>query len=557
MQMLTDLRLYLRLLQFARPYWRIAAISILAMVSSAALEPMFPALMQPLIDKSLIQREGASLWQVPVFIVVVFVLKGLADYVANVSSYYIAQRTIADLRALVFAKQLDLPMAAHQKEAGGRMLSRVTHEANLIGDAVSTAWLTLIRDTLVLIGLLGFLFYTAWKLTLLVLFVAPLLAMAIRATNRRIRTSSERAQGFMGRISGLVEEALAGLQEIKIFSAHAQQAERFQTVNHALRRENMRALRVQALNVPLVQILAACSVALVIFVASLLSRQDELTPGEFVAFITAMSMIFEPIRRLANVSATLQKGLAAAESLFGLLDQVGEAGSETTLIHASDRLTGSLRFEQVSYSYPGQSGSALREVSLMVEEGEAAALVGPSGAGKSTLLYLLAGFDRPNSGRIFIGNRDLADVATPVLRASISMVAQRTVLFDLPVRDNIRLARPEAEEEEVIEAAKRANAWSFICDLPEGLDTPMGPHGLRLSGGQRQRISIARAFLKNAPILILDEPTSALDAQSEAEVLSALEALAVGRTTIVVSHAPERLGWVSRRIVVEFYTGNV
>lgn len=557
MQMLTDLRLYLRLLQFARPYWRIAAISILAMVSSAALEPMFPALMQPLIDKSLIQREGASLWQVPVFIVLVFVLKGLADYVANVSSYYIAQRTIADLRALVFAKQLDLPMAAHQKEAGGRMLSRVTHEANLIGDAVSTAWLTLIRDTLVLIGLLGFLFYTAWKLTLLVLFVAPLLAMAIRATNRRIRTSSERAQGFMGRISGLVEEALAGLQEIKIFSAHAQQAERFQTVNHALRRENMRALRVQALNVPLVQILAACSVALVIFVASLLSRQDELTPGEFVAFITAMSMIFEPIRRLANVSATLQKGLAAAESLFGLLDQVGEAGSETTLIHASDRLTGSLRFEQVSYSYPGQSGSALREVSLMVEEGEAAALVGPSGAGKSTLLYLLAGFDRPNSGRIFIGNRDLADVATPVLRASISMVAQRTVLFDLPVRDNIRLARPEAKEEEVIEAAKRANAWSFICDLPEGLDTPMGPHGLRLSGGQRQRISIARAFLKNAPILILDEPTSALDAQSEAEVLSALEALAVGRTTIVVSHAPERLGWVSRRIVVEFYTGNV
>lgn len=557
MQMLTDLRLYLRLLQFARPYWRIAAISILAMVSSAALEPMFPALMQPLIDKSLIQREGASLWQVPVFIVVVFVLKGLADYVANVSSYYIAQRTIADLRALVFAKQLDLPMAAHQKEAGGRMLSRVTHEANLIGDAVSTAWLTLIRDTLVLIGLLGFLFYTAWKLTLLVLFVAPLLAMAIRATNRRIRTSSERAQGFMGRISGLVEEALAGLQEIKIFSAHAQQAERFQTVNHALRRENMRALRVQALNVPLVQILAACSVALVIFVASLLSRQDELTPGEFVAFITAMSMIFEPIRRLANVSATLQKGLAAAESLFGLLDQVGEAGSETTLIHASDRLTGSLRFEQVSYSYPGQSGSALREVSLMVEEGEAVALVGPSGAGKSTLLYLLAGFDRPNSGRIFIGNRDLADVATPVLRASISMVAQRTVLFDLPVRDNIRLARPEAKEEEVIEAAKRANAWSFICDLPEGLDTPMGPHGLRLSGGQRQRISIARAFLKNTPILILDEPTSALDAQSEAEVLSALEALAVGRTTIVVSHAPERLGWVSRRIVVEFYTGNV
>jgi ATP-binding cassette, subfamily B, bacterial MsbA len=545
--MISDLRLYLRLLGYARPYWRVAALSVLAMVCSAGLEPIFPALMQPLIDKSLIAREGASLWQVPLFIVLVFLLKGVADYVANISSQYIAQRTIADLRALVFAKQLDLPMAVHQREQGGRMLSRVINETALVGEAVSSAWLTIVRDSLVLIGLLGFLFYTAWQLTLLVLLMAPFLALAIQRTNQRIRRSSERAQGFMGRISGLVEEALAGLKEIKIFNAHHSQSTEFQKVSQDLRRENMRAIRIQALNVPLVQVMAACSVALVIYVASLLSRQDALSPGEFVAFITAMSMIFEPIRRLTNVSATLQKGLAAAQSLFGLLDADGEThrpGDHEA--PTSYTLSGDIDFQNLSFSYPGQDQDAVSGLTLKVREGESVVLVGPSGFGKSTLLYLLAGLDTPRSGRILIGGTDLCYIDRPILRANLSMVAQQTVLFDLSILENVRLARPTASNEDVLRALSDANALAFVKRLPRGVDTPLGFHGSRLSGGQRQRLALARAFLKDAPILLLDEPTSALDGENETEVLEAIQCLSRGRTTLIVSHDPEKLSWVNR-----------
>ncbi len=556
--MKNDFKLYLRLLGYIRPYWRVVVISILAMVISAALEPVLPALMQPLIDKSLIQRHDASLWQVPVFIVLAFVVKGVADYVANVASQTVAQKTIADLRALIFSHQLDLPIARHREEEGGRMLSRITYDTSMVGEAVSTAWLTIIRDTLVLIGLLGFLFYTAWQLTLLVLLIAPVLAFAIRRINGRLRQSSERVQSWMGRVTGLVEEALLGLQEIKIFGAHASQADRFDQVNQGLRREQMRVVRVQAINVPLVQVLAACSVALVIYVASSLSRQDLLTPGEFVAFITAMSMVFEPVRRLTNVNATLQRGLAAAESIFTLLDARGEVGSNggkavDTIGMSVEASREALRapaieFESVFYRYPGSDEWSVKNFSLRIPSGQAVALVGPSGSGKSSLFHLLCGFDSPTQGRILIDQKSVDQIPLQDLRAQIALVGQQTLLFDLTVVENLRLAKPDATESEVVEALKAADAWDFVSELPSGTDTPLGSLGNSLSGGQRQRLSIARAFLKNAPILLLDEATSALDRQSEASVLQGLKTLMQGKTTIVVSHSPERLLNIDRLV---------
>lgn len=545
-----DFKLYLRLLGHIRPYRRVVVISILAMMVSAALEPVLPALMQPLIDKSLIERQGASVWQIPVFIVLAFVLKGLADYVANVASQTVAQKTIADLRALIFSHQLDLPVARHRAEEGGRMLSRITYDTSMVGEAVSTAWLTIIRDTLVLIGLLGFLFYTAWQLTLLVLLIAPVLAFAIRRINGRLRQSSERVQGWMGRITGLVEEALLGLQEIKIFGAHNSQAQRFDHVNQGLRREQMRVVRVQAINVPLVQVLAACSVALVIYVASSLSRQDLLTPGEFVAFITAMSMIFEPIRRLTNVNAILQRGLAAAESIFALLDERGEVGStgvRSVEMGRPIRALGeenrppTIDFEAVFYRYPSSDDWSVKGFSLHIPSGQSVALVGPSGSGKSSLLHLLCGFDLPTQGQILIAQRSVEEIPLKELRAQIALVGQQTLLFDLTVAENLRLAKTDATDFEVVEALKAAYAWDFVRTLPAGPDTPLGSLGNSLSGGQRQRLSIARAFLKNAPILLLDEATSALDRESEASVLQGLKKLMQDKTTVVVSHSPERL----------------
>jgi len=335
-----DAQLYGRLLGYSRPYWRIAVVSVLAMMVSAALEPALLSLMQPLVDESLIAKDPASLWRVPLLIALVFVVKGLADYLANVAAQTVAHKTMADLRQRIFEHELALPLPRHAREEGGRMLSRITYEVAQVSEAVSTAWIILIRDSLVLVGLMGFLFYTAWELTLLVLGLAPVLALAIRLINQRLRRSSERVQTFMGRLTGRVEGALQGLQEIKLFGADRAQAQAFGEVNADLRREQIRVSRVQSLNVPLVQVLAALSVALVIFVASQLSQQNLLTPGEFVAFITAMSMVFEPVRRLTNVNATLQKGLAAAQGLFELLDERAEGGVRAERATASDDVGG-------------------------------------------------------------------------------------------------------------------------------------------------------------------------------------------------------------------------
>jgi len=552
--MKSDLQIYLRLLGHARPYWKVMVIAVLAMICSAALEPVLPALMQPLIDKSLIQKNAASMWQIPLFIVLAFVLKGIADYVSNVASQTVAQKTMADLRAVVFTHQLDLPLPRHQREEGGRMLSRVTYDTGLIGEAVSSAWVTILRDSLVLIGLLGFLFYTAWQLTLLVILIAPALALAIRVINRKIRQSSQNVQTLMGRVTGMVQEGLFGLREIKIFGTYQYQSDRFEDSNQSLRREQMRVLRVQAINVPLVQILAACSVAAVIFVASQLSRRDLLTPGEFVAFITGMSMVFEPIRRLTNVNAVLQRGLIAARSIFDLLDEKSEQelslarskasiGPSVSRILTTDslNLAPEIKFERVSYHYEGGSFGGVKSFSAVFPRGTTTVIVGESGAGKSTLLYLLCGFDYPTKGEIFLDGRSLVEFGLSELRRMISYVGQATVLFDLSVRENLLLARPHASESDLWEALERAHADVFVRALSKGINTRLGPLAETLSGGQRQRLAVARAFLKAAPILLLDEPTSALDSDSEEVVLGGLAELAENRTVLIVSHDTRKI----------------
>jgi ATP-binding cassette, subfamily B, bacterial MsbA len=569
-----DLRLYLRLLSFAKPYWKLGLGSILAMVATAGLEPLLPALMKPLIDESLIAKDPESLWQIPLLLVVVFVAKGIADYLATVSSQTLAHRTMADLRQAVFEHQLALPMSVHQTEEPGRMLSRITYDITMVSDAVASAWLILIRDTLILIALLSFLFYTAWPLTLLVIAMAPLVAVVIKRAGKRLRRSNHQLQGFMARINGMVEEAMLGLRDIKIFQGNKHQAERFSEQNRLLRAEQIKVTRVQAMNVPLVQVIAACSVALVIYVASKMAASNSLSPGEFVSFIAAMSMVFEPVRRLTNVNNLLQRGLAAAESLFGLLDRPPEPSGETPAAPptapssptaptamplsaatsslssgaASPRLSGRITMQSISYQYPFQDKPALENFSLSIEPNEVVALVGPSGAGKSTVLYLLAGFDSPGQGQILFDGEPLQETNLLQLRQNIALVSQRVTLFNETIAENIAMGRPGADRASIEQAARAAHAWEFIQKLPEGLDTPLGSLGDRLSGGQRQRIAIARAFLKDAPILLLDEATSALDKESEQAVLQGLQSLIVNRTVILVSHAPERLMPGLRRV---------
>jgi len=548
-----DLRLYLRLLSYARPYWRTVVVSVVSVVIAAAMEPLMPALMKPLVDESLIAKDPTSLWMVPIFLVLVVVLRGLADYVVTVSSQSLAQRTVEDLRAAVFAKQLDLPLSRHDQEQGGRMLTRITYDTQMVADAVSNAWLVFVRDTLVILGLVGFLFYTAWELALFVFVSLPILTVAIQRIGRRLRRSNTRVQESVGRLSGLIQEALMGLKEIKIFGAQGSQRNRFAGLNLGLRKEQMKVVRTSALAGPLVSLLTALTVAVVIYLASFMTAQGSLTPGEFVAFITALAMVFGPMRRLAQVNAVLQKGLAAADAIFGLLDEPVESRSASpsdaeARARQHERLVGEVEFRGVSFRYPHQETQALEHLSFHIAPREVIALVGPSGSGKSTVLYLLAGFAQPQAGEILIDGRSMSEIDIYRLRQNIALVGQRVMLFDDTIRQNILLGRPEASEQEVIAAARAAHAWSFIEALPQGLDTPLGSLGDRLSGGQRQRIAIARAFLKDAPILLLDEATSALDKESEQAVLQGLNELMAGRTVLMVSHAPERLTGVHRLV---------
>jgi subfamily B ATP-binding cassette protein MsbA len=573
------------------------------MVALGVLQPMLAALTQPLVDESLIQKDPDALWQIPIMLVLIYSLKGVAEYISSVASQSLAQKVMADIRGCVFSSQIDLPLRRHASEPGGRMLSRVLYDTASVGEAVSSGWVVIIRESLTVLGLLGFLFYTSWQLSLLVILVVPAFALIIRKASNKLRQFNVNLQELVGRMTGLVEEALLSLKEIKIFQAEKQQGHMFNQANHDLRREIIRSVRVQSMNVPLVQTLAAISVGLLIYAASKMVASGLLTPGEFIAYITAASMMFSPLRRLTQVSAVLQRGLAAAQSIFAILDEKGESvdpgaspwappapgatsgltpavapmepasptappatpatsaptamppSPATSLLGSGalrSRLSGRITMQSISYQYPFQDKPALQNFSLSIEPNEVVALVGPSGAGKSTVLYLLAGFDSPSQGQILFDGEPLQATNLQQLRQNIALVSQRVTLFNETIAQNIEMGRPGASRQAIEEAARAAHAWEFIQKLPEGLDTPLGSLGDRLSGGQRQRIAIARAFLKDAPILLLDEATSALDKESEQAVLQGLQSLIVNRTVILVSHAPERLMPGLRRVDIAF-----
>ena len=543
-----SIQLYRRLLGSVRPYSRVVLLSILAMVAAASLEPVLPSLLKPLVDESLIKKSQTAQWQVPLFLMLAFLAKGVAEYAANVSSQWIANKAINDLRQQVFRHQMHLPIPVHQAEAGGRMLSRILYDIPQVGAALSNAWIIVVRDSLIIVGLTGYLIYTAWELTLVIVAIAPIVAWLIRVASRKLRGSNREMQETAGHLTGTVEETLGGVREIKLFGTHDHEDARFADISEKLRKQTMHTVRVSAINVPLVQVLAAAAVATVIWTATSLSAQDKLSPGEFVSFVTAMSMLFEPIRRLTNINAVIQRGLAGAQSIFELLDTPAEVDTATG---SFPRATGALRFEHISFRYPGQTEYALRDFDLDIPPGQTIALVGASGSGKSTLVNLVARFYDIDEGRILLDGTPLSSLPLAHLRQQLGWVGQQVVLFDDSVAANIAYGRPDVPEAEIIKAARAAHAMEFIDKLPDGLATRVGANGSQLSGGQRQRIAIARAFLRDAPILLLDEATSALDNESERAVKDALIELRKNRTVIVIAHRLSTIRDADRIVVME------
>ncbi len=544
---MTSTQLYLRLLTYVQPYWRVFLASILGMAVSAATEAMLPALVKPFLDGTFVHKDDSVIRWAPALILVIFFVRGIASFVGTYAIYWVGHKMVADLRNLMFGKLLTLPTRYYDDHATGSLISKLTFDVTQVTGAATSVVTITVRDSIIVVGLLGWLVYLNWKLTLLVLVIAPFVALVMTTINRRLRSSSRDIQRGMGGVTQVIEESVTAHKVVKLFGGQRYEAGRFDEQADGVRRYSMRSSAAAAANVPIVQMIAAMALAVIIYLAIQQSKSDATTVGGFLSFVAAMLMLTAPIKRLTGVSEYMQRGLAASESIFELLDSKNEKDEGRTGIGRAD---GHLTFEDVEFSSDPDKGQTLHRINLDIPAGQTVALVGASGSGKSTLANLVPRFYSPASGRITLDGHDLSELTLASLRANIALVSQEVVLFNDTVAANIAYGQMrEVPEAEIIAAAKAAHALEFINEMPEGFATLIGEKGVRLSGGQRQRIAIARAILKNAPILILDEATSALDSESERHVQAALETLMQGRTTLVIAH---RLSTVEKadRIVV-------
>lgn len=523
--------LYFRLLKYVTPYWRVFAVAIMAMAATAATEAGFPALLKPLLDGSFVEKDPATIQLMPILIVAIILLRGLSAFASSYAMSWVANKMVMDLRDAMFKRLVILPTRFYDERASGTLIASIAFNVTSVTEAGTTVITILVKDLLTLAGLLGWMFYLNWKLTLVALTITPLVALIVRLVSRRIRGVSRSAQSAMGRITHVLEEAIQGHRVVKIFGGQNYEKTRFSAaINHA-RLLNMKQVIASSVSVSTVQLLAGIALAVILFIAT---RNNQLTVGGFVSFLAAMLMLLSPLKRLTSVSEPLQRGLAAAEMIFDLLDETPERDIGTRTI---ERVRGEIKFDQVSLAYERSTQRALDQITLTIHAGETVALVGASGGGKTSLVNLIPRFYHPTSGRILLDGQDLETLTLESLRDNIALVSQDVVLFNDTVAANIAYGQKRAPTEaEIVTAAEAAHAMEFIRDMPQGLNTEIGERGVRLSGGQRQRLAIARAILKNAPILILDEATSALDSASERHVQAALETLMQNRTTIVIAH---------------------
>ena len=547
MRTMTSTELYLRLLRYVAPYWRVFALGCLGMAIVAATEPALPALMKPLIEGAFIDKDPVVMRWLPVAIVGLFVVRGLAAYLAAYALNWVGTRLVTDLRNAMFAKLLALPATFYERQPSGTLISKLTFDVTQVTAAATSALTIVFRDTLAIVGLLAYLLWLNWKLTLLALVMGPLIIAVVRVLSIKLRRSSREVQEAMGHITQVIEEAIGAHKVVKLFGGQEYEQRRFDHEANSVRRQLMKQVLAVAASAPIVQLIAAVALAVIIWFATLQSGGAQLSVGEFAAFVTGMLMLTAPLKRITDINEYLQKGLAASESVFHLIDEEPEPDRGTVVI---GRARGEIRLENVSLQYQGSERPALDGINLAIAPGETVALVGASGAGKTTLANLVPRFYQPTRGHITLDGRDLETLTLASLRTNIALVSQDVVLFNDTVAANIAYGMMNgAAEKNIIAAAEAAHAMEFIREMPQGLATLVGENGLKLSGGQRQRLAIARALLKNAPVLVLDEATSALDSESERHVQAALEALMRGRTTIVIAH---RLSTVEKadRIVV-------
>ncbi|OTG86080.1 lipid A export permease/ATP-binding protein MsbA [Acinetobacter sp. ANC 4558] len=526
-----DLQVYRRLLKYLKPFIGLMVIVIVGFSISAATEVAVAKLLQSIIDA--IQTQDRSFTTMfPLLVVALMFFRGLGSYIGGYYTAVISRNLVFNVRQEVFAKILKLPSQYFLDNTSGHITAKILYNVDQLTNATTDSLRTIIQQGLITIGLLGFLIYTNWRLTLCIFIFAPLIGLLIRKAAKRMRKLSIQVQDTMGDVNHVVQETVNGNLVVKGFSG--QEFEQYRFKKHSLEnlKRGLKMVAISQLNSPVVQLIMSFALAIIIWIALRPEILRDISAGQFVAYITAAGMLSKPIKALTEVNEKLQKGLAAAHSVFELLDLDEEVntGAEIPV------LQGNIVFDHASLIYK-DGHQAVKNFSLEVKAGQTIALVGRSGAGKTSLVNLLVRFQELSAGQIKLDEFDIQDIELNCLRSQIAMVNQQVVLFNRTVRENIAYGQLEnAAEVDIIAAAKAAHAHDFIMSLPQGYDTALGAQGLNLSGGQRQRIAIARAILKNAPILILDEATSALDNESEYFIQQAFDAAMQDRTTIVIAH---------------------
>lgn len=539
-----------RLFRYVRPHWRVFALGVVAMMLTGSTETALPAIMQHLLDDGFGGKGNPQLmWTAPLMIIGLFVGRGMFTFTMNYAMNEVSNSVLYDLRKQMFDRLVQMPVSYFSTHSAGTIIARLVNDVQNVTQSLASVLVIMVRDTCVILGLLGWLLYLNWQLTMIAFVLIPMVALAVGAFSRRMRRLSGEQLRYTGELTSVVGEAIHGNPVIKVYAGQEHERSRFAAASRQLQGFARRMTVASSLLVPITQVMAAVAVSLVIALALYQSQQDRTTVGGFVSFLTAMLMILNPLKHLADVNGQLQRAFAAADAVFHFIDEPIENDHGTQEI---ERAKGALRFESVRFGYEGSTSLALKGIDLEIKAGETVALVGGSGGGKTTLANLLPRFYSVTDGRILLDDIPIESLKLESLRRQIAWVSQQVMLFNDTIANNVAYgSRRGASEADVRAALDAAYLTEFVASLPDGINTMIGDNGIRLSGGQRQRLSIARALLKNAPILVLDEATSALDNESERFVQAALDKLMHGQTTLIIAHRLSTIEKADRILVLD------
>lgn len=542
-------RIYRRLLGYARPHWRMFSLSILGMLIYAATEPVFAAMMRPLLDGTFIDKDPDIVRAMPLVLLAIFFARGISGFINTYCLSWVGRRVVADLRQEMFEHLLRSPTRYFDGQGAGQILAKLTYNVENVANAATSAITTVVRDGFSIIGLVAYMLYINATLSAIFLVVGPAMAASIKIATRRFRRHSKRIQDRVGELTHVAQEVIDGHRVVKAFGGQAHEKDHFSRVNEKTRALQMKMVATEAVSVPLVQLISAMAIALIVYLSTMQGMQDDISVGTFMSFIVAMGLLLPPVKRLTAVNSHLQRGIIAADSLFELMDAEPEQDSGTRTL---ERARGRIQYRSLTHTYDADKGAVLHDIDLDIGSGETVALVGRSGSGKTTIASLLPRFYDPQQGEILIDGIPIRELTLASLRSQISLVTQDVVLFNDSIANNIAYGSAAGADPDTLErVAEAAHALEFIRAMPQGFDTLIGDRGVLLSGGQRQRLAIARAMLKDAPILVLDEATSALDTESERHIQAALEVLMKDRTTLVIAHRLSTIEKADRIVVLQ------